>query len=165
MNINLKKNVLECQIYYYKFYKKFIKNIQFFKGEFLFKEKFLYYNSMNNNLTFSYNNKVYKTEAAMKKAKTMDAKRANKQVKIEAYAVSEKKQKREATIDSKKIRKQNQKTLLKQMKNIIKKDLMEFVGFILLQILNKYYTLIMFIVKKVAIKRMNYQMHIKQKLK
>ena len=27
MNINLKKNVLECQIYYYKFYKKFIKNI------------------------------------------------------------------------------------------------------------------------------------------
>ena len=36
---------------------------------------------MNNNLTFSYNNKVYKTEAAMKKAKTMDAKRANKQVK------------------------------------------------------------------------------------
>ena len=57
---------------------------------------------MNNNLTFSYNNKVYKTEAAMKKAKTMDAKRAIKQVKKEAYAVSEKKQKREATIDYKK---------------------------------------------------------------
>jgi len=57
---------------------------------------------MNNNLTFSYNNKVYKTEAAMKKAKTMDAKRANKQVRKEAYAVSEKKQKREATIDYKK---------------------------------------------------------------
>ena len=91
MNINLKKNVLECQIYYYKFYKKFIKNIQFFKGEFLFKEKFLYYNSMNNNLTFSYNNKVYKTEAAMKKAKTMDAKRAIKQAKREAYAVSSEK--------------------------------------------------------------------------
>jgi hypothetical protein len=35
---------------------------------------------MNNNLTFSYNNKVYKTEAAMKKAKTMDAKRAIKQI-------------------------------------------------------------------------------------
>ena len=34
---------------------------------------------MNNNLTFSYNNKVYKTEAAMKKAKTMDAKRAIKE--------------------------------------------------------------------------------------
>ena len=57
---------------------------------------------MNNNLTFSYNNKVYKTEAAMKKAKAMDAKQANKQVKKEAYAVSEKKQKREATIDFKK---------------------------------------------------------------
>ena len=34
----------------------------------------------NNNKLFNYNNKVYKTEAAMKKAKTMDAKRANKQV-------------------------------------------------------------------------------------
>ena len=34
---------------------------------------------MNNNLIFSYNNKVYKTEAAMKKAKTMDAKRATKE--------------------------------------------------------------------------------------
>ena len=56
----------------------------------------------NNNKLFNYNNKVYKTEAAMKKAKTMDAKRANKQVKKEAYAVSEKKQKREATIDYKK---------------------------------------------------------------
>ena len=44
----------------------------------------------NNNKLFSYNNKLYKTEAAMKKAKTMDAKRANKQVKKEAYAVSEK---------------------------------------------------------------------------
>ena len=57
---------------------------------------------MNNNLTFSYNNKVYKTEAAMKKAKTMDIKRSIKQTKKEAYAVSEKKQKREATIDNKK---------------------------------------------------------------
>ena len=55
---------------------------------------------MNNNKIFSYNNKVYKTEAAMKKAKTMDAKRAIKQVKKEAYAVSEKKQKREATIEN-----------------------------------------------------------------
>jgi hypothetical protein len=42
---------------------------------------------------------VYKTEAAMKKAKTMDVKRAIKQTKKEAYAVSEKKQNREATID------------------------------------------------------------------
>ena len=103
MNINLKQNVLEWQIYYYKFYKKFIKNIQFFKGEFLFKEKFLYYYSMNNNLTFSYNNKVYKTEAAMKKAKTMDAKRASKQAKREAYAVSEKAFKRQQTDFSKQL--------------------------------------------------------------
>ena len=29
---------------------------------------------MDNNKLFNYNNKVYKTEAAMKKAKTMDAK-------------------------------------------------------------------------------------------
>ena len=36
---------------------------------------------MNNNLTFSYNNKVYKTKAAMKKAKTMDIKRSIKQTK------------------------------------------------------------------------------------
>ena len=64
----------------------------------------------NNNKLFSYNNKLYKTEAAMKKAKTMDAKRANKQVKKEAYAVSEKKQKREATIDYKK----NYKTKLEK---------------------------------------------------
>ena len=46
---------------------------------------------MNNNLTFGYNNKVYKTEAAMKKAKTMDIKRSIKQTKKEAYAVSGKK--------------------------------------------------------------------------
>jgi hypothetical protein len=44
----------------------------------------------------------------MKKAKTMDDKRATKQVKKEAYFVSEKKQKREATNDYKK----NHKTKL-----------------------------------------------------
>ena len=65
---------------------------------------------MNNNLTFSYNNKVYKTEAAMKKTVAMDAKPAIKQVKKEDYAVSEKKQKREATIDYKK----NYKTKLQK---------------------------------------------------
>ena len=32
-----------------------------------------------NNNTFLYNDKVYKTEAAAKKAKTMDAKRASKE--------------------------------------------------------------------------------------
>ena len=58
---------------------------------------------IKNSLDFySYNNKDYKTLAAARKAKTMDAKRANKQVKKEAYAVSEKKQKWEATIDYKK---------------------------------------------------------------
>ena len=58
---------------------------------------------MNNNLTFSYNNKVYKTEAAMKKAKTMDAKRAIKQAKREAYAVSEKAIKRQKADFSKQL--------------------------------------------------------------
>ena len=58
---------------------------------------------MNNNLTFSYNNKVHKTEAAMKKAKTMDAKRASKQAKREAYAVSEKAFKRQKTDFSKQL--------------------------------------------------------------
>ena len=51
----------------------------------------------NNNKLFSYNNKVYKTEAAMKNAKTMDAKRASKQAKREAYAVSEKAFKKQQT--------------------------------------------------------------------
>jgi hypothetical protein len=62
---------------------------------------------MNNNKLFSCNNKVYKTEAAMKKAKAMDAKRAFKQIKKEAYAVSEKKQKRRLQLITKRIRKQN----------------------------------------------------------
>jgi hypothetical protein len=33
----------------------------------IIQKKYLDYNSMINNLTFSYNNKVYKTEAAMEK--------------------------------------------------------------------------------------------------
>ena len=85
------------------FIKNLLKISSFFKGEFLFKEKFLYYYSMNNNLTFSYNNKVYKTEAALKKAKTMDAKRAIKKAKREAYAVSEKAFKRQQTDFSKQL--------------------------------------------------------------
>ena len=64
----------------------------------------------NNNKLFSCNNKLYKTEAAMKKAKTMDIKRSIKQTKKAAYAVSEKEQKREATIDYKK----NYKTKLEK---------------------------------------------------
>ena len=58
---------------------------------------------MNNNIIFSYNNKVYKTEAAMKKAKTMDVKRAIKQTKREAYAVSKKAFKRQQTDFSKQL--------------------------------------------------------------
>ena len=57
--------------------------------------------NMKNNL-FSYNNKVYKTNAAMKRAITADKKRAIKQVKQEQYAQSEKKAKKDATIDYKK---------------------------------------------------------------
>ena len=56
---------------------------------------------------YSYNGKVYKTEAAMKKAKTMDTKRAIKQVKKEAYAVSEKKQNGKLQLIIKRIVKQN----------------------------------------------------------
>ena len=54
---------------------------------------------------------------------------------------------------------------MKRIKNIMKKDLVEFVGITSQLILNKYYILIMFRVKKVAIKRMNYLMHINQKFK
>jgi hypothetical protein len=46
------------------------------------KKNFYYILSMkNNNKLFSYNNKLYKTGADMKKAKPMDAKRAIKQAK------------------------------------------------------------------------------------
>ena len=57
----------------------------------------------NNNKLFSYNNKVYKTEAAMKKAKTMDTKRAIKRAKREACAISEKAFKRQQTDFSKQL--------------------------------------------------------------
>ena len=102
----------------------------------------------------------------MKKAKTMDAKRANKQVKKKKLMPFLRRNKNgKLQLIIKRIIKENQKMLLKQMKNIIKKDLVKLVGFILLQTLNKDYILIMIIVKKMAIKRMNYQMNIKQKLK
>ena len=39
----------------------------------------------HNNDTFLYNDKVYKTEAAAKKAKTMDTKRTIKENKNQAY--------------------------------------------------------------------------------
>ena len=44
---------------------------------------------------FSFNEKIYKTEAAMKKAITMENKRKLKETKQAAYAISEKKQKRD----------------------------------------------------------------------
>ena len=49
---------------------------------------------MEENKIYSYNGKFYKTEAAMKKAKTMDTKRKIKEIKKEAYSKSEKKQKK-----------------------------------------------------------------------
>jgi hypothetical protein len=92
--------------------------------KFHLKKNFYYILSMeNNNKLFNYNNKVYKTEAAIKKAKTMDAKRANKQVKKEAYAVSEKKQKREATIDYKKNYKAKLENAIKANENISSKKI------------------------------------------
>ena len=104
--------MLEWQIYYFKFYKKFIKNI--------LRKYYLYYNSMNNNLTFSYNNKVYKTEAAMKKAKAMDANRAIKQAKREGYAVSKKAFKRQQTDFSKQILKIGSKYMMKKKRKKLK---------------------------------------------
>ena len=58
---------------------------------------------MENKKIFSFNGKNYKTEAAMKKAKTMDAKRKIKEVKQEAYTKSDKKIKREKTIFTNKL--------------------------------------------------------------
>ena len=54
------------------------------------------------NKIFKYNDKIYKTEAAAKKAQTMDKKRNIKIIKQEQYSLSDKKIKREATIDYKK---------------------------------------------------------------
>ena len=60
---------------------------------------------MENKKIFSYNGKSYKTEAAMKRAKSIDAKRTIKQIKQEAYAKSEKKTKREKTLFTNKLSK------------------------------------------------------------
>ena len=120
---------------------------------------------MNNNLTFSYNNKVYKTEAAMKKAKTMDAKRANKQVKKEAYAVSEKKQKREATIDYKKNYKTKLENSIKANENYHQKRFGGIRRFHIVANIEQTLHFDNVYSKKVAIKRMNYLMNIKQNSK
>jgi hypothetical protein len=68
---------------------------------------------MNNNLTFSYNNKVYKTEAAMKKAKTMDAKRTTKENKKQAYHQKHGSEKIKAAVQKRAIKK-DQKDFSKQ---------------------------------------------------
>jgi hypothetical protein len=72
---------------------------------------------MNNNLIFSYNNKVYKTEAAMKKAKTMDAKRASKENKKQAYHQKHGLEKIKAAVEKRAIKK-DQKDFSKQLLNI-----------------------------------------------
>ena len=59
-------------------------------------------NYMNNNKISSLSEKEYKTESVAKRAQTIQNKRKIKQEKQEAYANSEKKIKREATIDYKK---------------------------------------------------------------
>ena len=71
---------------------------------------------MNNNLIFSYNNKVYKTEAAMKKAKTMDAKRATKENKKQAYHKKHG-EKIKVAVEKRAIKK-DQKDFSKQLLNI-----------------------------------------------
>ena len=62
---------------------------------------------MNNNLIFSYNNKVYKTEATMKKAKTMDAKRAAKDNKKQIYHKKHGSEKIKAAVEKRAIKKDN----------------------------------------------------------
>ena len=58
----------------------------------------------HNNDTFLYNDKVYKTEAAAKKAKTMDAKRAIKENKKNAYHQKHGLEKIKAAVDQIKIK-------------------------------------------------------------
>ena len=72
---------------------------------------------MNNNLIFSYNNKVYKTEATMKKAKTMDAKRAAKENKKQTYHKKHGSEKIKAAVEKRAIKK-DQKDFPKQLLNI-----------------------------------------------
>ena len=60
----------------------------------------------HNNDTFLYNEKVYKTEAAAKKAKTMDAKRAIKQNKKQTYRQKHGEEKIKAAVEQRKITKE-----------------------------------------------------------
>ena len=60
----------------------------------------------HNNDTFLYNEKVYKTEAAAKKAKTMDAKRAIKQNRKQTYRQKHGEEKIKAAVQQRKITKE-----------------------------------------------------------
>ena len=71
----------------------------------------------HNNDTFLYNDKVYKTEAAAKKAKTMDAKRASKENKKNAYYQKHGLEKIKSAVEKRAIKK-DQKDFSKQLLNI-----------------------------------------------
>ena len=70
-----------------------------------------------NNDTFLYNDKVYKTEAAAKKAKTMDAKRTIKENKKNAYHQKHGEEKIQKAVEKRAIKK-DQKDFSKQLLNI-----------------------------------------------
>ena len=80
----------------------------------------MYFRMENNNLIFSYNNKVYKTKAAMKKTKTMDAKRAIKENKKQAYHKKHGEEKIKAAVEKRAIKKdqKDQKDFSKQLLSI-----------------------------------------------
>ena len=59
----------------------------------------------HNNDTFLYNERVYKTEAAAKKSKTMDVKRATKENKKQAYHQKHGSEKIKAAVEQRKITK------------------------------------------------------------
>jgi hypothetical protein len=95
----------------------------------------------------------------------MDAKRAIKQVKKEAYAVSEKKQKREATIDYKKNYKTKLQNSIKPNEKYHQKRFGEIRRFHLTANLEQVLHFNNFYSKKGRYKKMNYRLNIKQKFK
>ena len=77
----------------------------------------MYFRIENNNLIFSYNNKFYKTEAAMKKAETMDVKRTSKENKKQDYHQKHGLEKIKAVVEKRAFKK-DQKDFSKQLLNI-----------------------------------------------
>ena len=71
----------------------------------------------HNNDTFLYNDKVYKTEAAAKKAKTMDTKRTIKENKKQAYHQKHGEEKIQKAV-AKRVIKKDQTDFSKQLLNI-----------------------------------------------